>query len=169
MSMTADQIVRLLLARRRYAVARLWALTADYHTAEDLFSDLVAEAIRQPERFADEAHLDRWLKQLIRFRALNDLQRLRRPGALSEGLLEQLASDEQAETVGSPQVDALQRCLLRLSPYGQQLVELRYREGISGAVLAERLGRQLNTVYVALARVHKQLGACVRELLEGAR
>ena len=65
--------------------------------------------------------------------------------------------------------DALRTCLEQLSPYVQELIRLRYGEGLSGAGLAKALDRQVNTVYVALSRAHNTLATCVRTRLAESR
>ena len=60
---------------------------------------------------------------------------------------------------------ALRACLEQLSPYVQELIRLRYGEGLSGAGLAKALNRQVNTVYVALSRAHNTLATCIRTRL----
>ena len=56
-------------------------------------------------------------------------------------------------------------CLEQLSPCAQNLVKLRYAEGVSGERLAEVVDRSLNTVYVALSRIHRSLGDCIKQRL----
>lgn len=158
-------VVRELLRQRNRLVAYLWTLTGDHHLAEDLFQDLSSEAVHDDRAFADEAHLRRWLRQVARFRAIDALKRRQRePRPLEQEVLLRLESAGEDDWTASDadDVEALRDCLDRLSPYARALVRLRYGEGLSGATLAARLGRQLNTVYVALSRAHRTLGECVR-------
>jgi RNA polymerase sigma-70 factor (ECF subfamily) len=84
---------------------------------------------------------------------------------MDEILLDQM-EEIWAEHDPSPTADlveALRHCLERLSPNARELVKLRYQDGISGSRLAEVVNRQLNTVYVALSRIHRSLGDCIRQ------
>ena len=53
----------------------------------------------------------------------------------------------------------------RLTPNNREIVRLRYFEGRAGAQVAEAMGRKLETVYQALARIHRTLADCVRQRL----
>jgi DNA-directed RNA polymerase specialized sigma24 family protein len=91
------------------------------------------------------------------------------PRALSSDVLDALEAhwqqfDRQPDAELS---EALRNCLDRLSPYARQLIETRYVEHKRGNDLARTLKRSLNTVYVALSRVHNTLRDCLRQQLAG--
>lgn len=142
-----------------------YTIVRDEQLAEDVVQEVgLSLASRLPE-VDDLSHFERWLLRVTRHRAI-DCYRQRRgqPVALSEGALAAI-EDSFAEEGEGETTAALARCVAKLSRYGQQLVRLRYREGLIGAALARRLKRKPNAVYVALSRVHKELGACVRRQL----
>jgi DNA-directed RNA polymerase specialized sigma24 family protein len=55
----------------------------------------------------------------------------------------------------------------RLTLRAQQIVTLRYVQGLNGAQVAETLGRKVHTVYVALTRIHGRLRECVQSRIAG--
>ena len=61
------------------------------------------------------------------------------------------------------QIEALRICLEELTPRSQKIVRLRYGQGMKGAELAEVFQRPLNTIYVAVYRIHRALADCIRK------
>ena len=92
--------------------------------------------------------------------AINSAKRKGRQSTLLDGaLLDQYEGciEEEAEELSGPKYEALQDCLSQLTPYARRLVQLRYSEGLTGKSLGDTLGRKVDTVYVALSRVHRAL------------
>ena len=50
----------------------------------------------------------------------------------------------------------------------RKLVDLRYRQNVSGKEVARKLSLPVNTVYVAMSRIHRTLSECVRRHLAQA-
>jgi RNA polymerase sigma-70 factor (ECF subfamily) len=161
-------LVRLLLRYRTHLLAYIIAIVRDEHLAEDVYQDVAALAFERRDQIANEPALIGWLRTASRLQAMAALRRKSgSPRTLDDHVLELLGDDFEA-LAASPEgdeIDALRRCLATLSPYARQMVDLRYVEGVSGQLLADRLGRKLNTIYVALARIHRALGDCIRKRL----
>jgi RNA polymerase sigma-70 factor (ECF subfamily) len=160
-----ESIVLFLLRERIKLLAYIASIVRDDHLAEDVFQEVAVLALRKREEIHDPTHFLAWMRLVARNRALKCLRERGRCLFLDERLLAEL-EDQWADfdlTPAADLTDALRHCLAKLSPYAQQLIRLRYVEGISGARLAEALDRQLNAVYVALSRIHRSLGACIRQ------
>jgi RNA polymerase sigma-70 factor (ECF subfamily) len=171
--LTSETIAAVLLAERLPLTAYIAAVTRDFHRAEDIFQEVCVKAIGLASEFASETHALRWARVAGRNRAFDILRRdQRHPHNLGDELLETLAEEwpgsQDAETACATHA-ALSDCIQTLTPNNRELLRLRYFEGRSGAEVASALGRKLETVYQALARLHKSLGECVRaRLREGA-
>lgn len=61
-----------------------------------------------------------------------------------------------------PELEHLQSCLTKLTPYAQQVVNLRYGQGLTTQKVADALQRKVEAVYKALVRIHNALEECVR-------
>ena len=166
-----QDITATVLRERPSLVAYLATITRNYHLAEDVYQDVCVKAMGRADEFESIAHLLNWARLTGRNRAI-DLLRSRdgKYEGLSEQVLEARASvwsDTQAQHVAERQ-DALAKCLDELTSNNREIVRLRYFEGRSGSEVANLLNRKLETVYQALARIHKLLGECVqRRVLEG--
>jgi RNA polymerase sigma-70 factor (ECF subfamily) len=166
MALQQDVVVQLLLKHRGKLVGSIRAMVADEHLAEDIFQEVSIAAVSKCDEIADVDHFGPWVRCAARLQALMALRnRNRLPRALSAEVLDALEQhwhryDRQPDADLS---DALRNCLDRLSPYAKQLVETRYTDGKRGNDLAAALRRSLNTVYVALTRVHHTLRDCLQQ------
>jgi len=162
--LTAKETTTLLLSERLALTAYLATVARDYQIAEDVYQDVCVKAIVRREPFESAAHLRNWARAAGRNRAI-DLLRARdgRYEGLDEDVLAALADawpDPAADGWGRRR-EALARCMAELTPNNREILKLRYFEGRSGREVAEALGRKVETVYQALARIHKTLGACI--------
>ena len=168
MGLSQDEVVRLLLAGRAMILAYVQSIVRDPHTAEDVLQDISILAVNKREAIADEVHFRGWIRRAARLEAMNVLCRQKKaPRPLSEPILDLLEGhwDNQDDDWSARRIEALGVCLKKLTPGSRQLVEMRYGEGIAGNRLAELLGKPTNTIYVAMSRIHRKLGECVRRRL----
>jgi RNA polymerase sigma-70 factor (ECF subfamily) len=169
MALQQDLVVQLLLKHRAKLLGAIRAMVADEHLAEDIFQEVSIAAIAKCGEIADLEHFAPWVRCAARFQALMALRnRNRLPRALSAEALDALEAhwlqfDRKSD---ADMTDALRACVDRLSPYARQLIETRYRQGKKGNDLADALRRSLNTVYVALTRVHHTLRDCLKRQSE---
>ncbi len=166
MAITEKIILQVLIRDRALLLSRIDAVVRDPHLAEDVFQELSIQVLDQRDALKDEQHLIRWLRQAARHRAIDAYRsRSRQPLLLSEHV--ETMIDEQWGEIDSDDAqdmsDALHRCISRLSDYNRRLIELRYRENLTGRRLAEMLDRRTNTVKVALTRIHRALLNCVEQ------
>ncbi len=163
--MEQEAMLRLMLRERARLLAYIWTIVHDEHLAEDLFQEVSVTVLQGRMVVRDEEHLSKLLRRIARFKAIDVLrQRNLAPVSLDEATIDLLEARwrEQDGIDGTELMDALRGCVARLSPYAQELVRLRYAEGLTGQPLAERLNRRVESVYVALSRVHHALQECVR-------
>jgi RNA polymerase sigma-70 factor (ECF subfamily) len=168
MALQQDIVVELLLKHRGKLLGAIRAMVADEHLAEDIFQEVSIAAVSKCHEIVDIDHFGPWLRSAARFQALMALRnRNRLPRSLSIEVLDILEPyweqfDKQPDL---ELADALKICLERLGPYARTLIETRYREGKRGNNLAVALKRSMNTVYVALSRVHSTLRECLKREL----
>jgi RNA polymerase sigma-70 factor (ECF subfamily) len=164
MPVTEDLIVRELWRHRIRLLAYIEVIVRDRDLAEDVFQEVGVAALTKRDQINDREHLVRWLGQAARFHGLTAARNRSKHARLFDSRvldhIEAMWQREEPAATGSSGA-ALETCLERLTGYNRRLIELRYRQGLTGAALAEAAGRSKNTVYVALARVHKALAECV--------
>ena len=167
LDMTAEDITSCLLRERLALVGFISSVTRDFHIAEDIFQDVCVKAVGRAGEYESPQHLMNWARLMGRRRGIDVLRaRDGKVVGLSEEMLAALEPVwPEGDDAGSPALEALRKCLERLTPNNQEIVRLRYFEGRAGAAVAEAMGRKLDTIYQALARIHKTLGECVKQRL----
>jgi len=155
----------LLQAHRAMIVGYLGSILHDPHLVEDVFQEVALVVLRKGGALRSSRDFPTWVRRIARLEALTALRRLnRRPLPFDHSILDVLDAEWESGDAPeeSPQIDALRSCLERLTPQARKLVELRYAQDLSGQTLADRRLQPVNTVYVALARIHRVLSACIR-------
>jgi len=166
--MEQDELVRLLVREHVKLSAYIWSFVRHDQVTEDILQEVSMQAVRSQATITGEAHLLAWLRRVARNQCLNSLRASsRRTAALDDDLLEVLEVDWQKydRTSSYDVMDALKTCVEKLSPGNRRLISLRFGEDLRGQALAARLGRKLNAVHVALSRVYRALGDCIRRQL----
>lgn len=166
MSVTNKQLVQTLNTKRVQLMAYIRAIVPDYHLAEDVYQEVSVEVVSHLEKIQNEKHLVQWLYRTSKHRAINSAKRKGRQGMLLDGaLLDQYEGclEEEAQELTGPRYELLQNCLGQLTPYARRLIHLRYSEGLTGQSLSDKLDRKIDTVYVALSRVHRALRTCLNK------
>jgi len=148
------------------------SIVRDPDLAEDIFQNVAIVVLDKAGAVAKDEEFPIWVRRVARLESLTALrQRKRAPELLDSSVLE-LLEDQWTESDGAPAParKALRECVKKLSPYAQQLIHMRYVEELSALVVAERLNRSPNTIYVALSRTYRYLAGCVQRRLarEGA-
>ncbi len=169
MGLEQDMALRLLLQERAMLMGYILSIVRDHHQAEDVFQNVSLLVLKKSDLVEDAAAFPGWLRKAARFEALNAIRKEGRgPEPLDEVVLDSLEAHWKAQDAATPvSVGVLRDCVQKLTPRARRLVELRYGENVSGLKLAEKFSQPLNTVYVALSRIHRALGECVRRRLVG--
>ena len=156
-----------LLSERLPLTAFFASITRDHHLAEDVFQDVCVKAVARAERFDSSTHLLNWARLTGKNRAIDILRsRDGRYIGLSDEMLALLAADWPDQSQTSAMQDALAHCITQITPNNRDLLRLRYFEHRNCADVAAIMGRKIETVYQALARLHKTLGDCIRRRLQ---
>lgn len=167
-----DQAIKALMAERAPLLGYIRAIVGDPHLAEDIFQEVVLVVVKKGADHGDPQRFPAWIRTVARYESLAALRKRHAHVPFNDALLDafdaQWAACEEAEP-HRPAVDALRACLERLSPTSRKLVAAKYERSQSGEQIAAEIGRPVNTVYVALTRIHKALADCVRgRLARGA-
>lgn len=159
----ADEITAILLAERVPLMAFIASVTRDFHLAEDVFQEVCVRAVSLTSDFESAVHVIHWARVTGKNRAIDILRaRDERSEGLSAEILATLITEWPGNSVIAPRQEALRRCIEQLTPNSRELLRMRYFEKRSCPDIATALGRKIETLYQALARIHKSLGECVR-------
>ncbi len=129
----------------RYALT----LVRDESQAEDIAADVFLKAWRSRQSFRGQGSVTSWLLSITHNEALSALRAASRQPTADAGVL-----DLRHDTDPTPEAavelaadsDELQSAMVHLTPEQQQVLFLRFFEGLPHEAVAERLGRNANAV-----------------------
>ena len=154
--------IRVYLARR----------VGDAAAADDLAQEVFVAAMSRFVHPDDHPEIRAWLKTVARNKAVDYLRRktrqMTRPNDELDTILaaEQLNQSMDPETENEDSLGALRNCLAKLAPDSRQLIQSYYFAGQSAQSIAAENGQKGNAVRMALLRIRKTLGKCIRNQLE---
>jgi RNA polymerase sigma-70 factor (ECF subfamily) len=131
---------------RRYA--------SDPSEAEDIAQDALLRAWRRRSTLRDAARRDQWLAAIVRNEAFRQHAR---PRLNPTELIDVREGEEDARVLATVEVADLQAAMGRLTERDRSLLEMRYREDLTQAAIAHRLGIAEGTVKVRLHRARHRL------------
>ncbi len=160
-----DAIVKAVMQLKPRMYPYLLGILGNAEDAEDAFQDTVIVVMHKWQAYETDTNLKAWAFEIGRRTAL---KRLRTRGRQVNGLSQETMDLMQAELTTATSFDeglhrreALKICLQRLHENTRELLALRYREHLACEVIAEKLKRPLNSVYVSLSKARKQLRICI--------
>lgn len=166
--LSRDEGLRLLLSRRSELIAYLYTYVRDLHVAEDLFQEVTLRMVDRHGDIEDKSKAFSWARRVARNCAIDWLRKeKRRPIMLEDSTLELLDQRwEQTRKHDTTELlDAVTHCIGRLTPRAQRLVEMRFRNQMDTAEIAEASGRKVQSVYVAFSRIYSTLSQCIKQKL----
>jgi len=163
------EAIRLLLSQRGMLSGYIASITGDPVIAEDVFQELSMLVLEKHAQIHGPRAFPAWARTAARHLAMRHLRkRGREPMALSSEVIEVLEEEwDRHDDAGgeSDRLQALRTCMEHLTPRSRKLVKMRYELNHDGRQIAESFQRPINTIYVAMSRIHSTLADCVRRSL----
>lgn len=161
--------LRLFLQNERRLYAYILTLLPNRADADDVLQE---SSLVMWDKFDESAPPDdfaAWGCRIAYFKVLDFFKKSHRARVrFSQALLERLA-ETAVEQSGTLQLDdrrdALAGCIEKLSPRDRDLLSRRFTPGATTESTSVELGRSVDAVYKALARVRRALFECVERAL----
>ena len=142
------------------------SLLPDPDQAQDVIQETFITITAKAGDYQEGTNFKAWAFTIARFKVLEVFKKQKREAnRLSEAAINILASEAEELDEEDPKIDALNKCLEKLSEKTATMVELRYKEGLKPSVIAERIGWTAEAVYVALSRTRSSLKNCIMKQL----
>lgn len=145
----------------------------NFADAEDILQQVALDVSASFEKYDSGRPFIPWAMQIAKRRVV-DFYRSR-PNAvrlLDEVDLEHLAEAHQnLATTCAPSgevTDRLELCLNKLPQKSRKLIDLRYRDGMKPAEIAQNTGRSSGAIRVALNKIRNALQRCIMDAMEGS-
>ncbi len=163
-----EEFVRLFGANQGRVFAFLLTLLPSYADAQEILQQTSIVIWRKFDTFDPAGDFVRWACGIAYREALNHLKHQRRDRlAFSQQVLEKVAAErlDRGGVLDRCRL-ALQNCLQKLGNRDRQIIDNYYYQGRSTASeVAAALGRPVDTVYKALARIREALHLCIDRTL----
>lgn len=131
--------------------------------ADDLSQETFLKLLKKPPQISHPAALSGYLRRLAKHLFIDEVRR--RGRAVPENLDEADAVWEAAagRDDGDEWREALRDCLDRIEGRPRRVLRLKYRDRLSIAEVADRVGMTGNGIKALLARVKQRLRACIEK------
>ncbi len=162
-----EQFLRLLLPNQKRIYAYILTLVPHWSDADDIMQETTTAMWRKFDEFERGTDFVAWgvsiaRYEVLRFRRKQGANRLQ----FSDDLLNMIAQQvEAAANQADERLDALNECLEKLPERDRKLIRLRYESDVTIRTVAERVGRPVQGMYKAMARIHDALLQCIRRSL----
>lgn len=162
-----DGLIRSFQADRFRLIAYIRALVGDPELTEEIFQEVSVVVLQKIEAFDPSRDLQAWCRGIARNLVLRERERSRRLRIFdNQQILDLIDTAFEEKSRAEDAVDAqrslLRRCMGHLAEGSRELLDLRYRGGLSLRAIAGRMERTEGAVQVALSRVRKWLADCVQ-------
>jgi RNA polymerase sigma-70 factor, ECF subfamily len=161
--------LRLFLQNERRLYAYILTLVPNRADADDVLQEASLVLWDKFDAGQPPADFAAWACRIAYFKVLDFCKKRQRSRVVfSQAMLERLA-ETAVEQAASLQLDerrrALAGCVEKLSPRDRDLLACRFAEGATTQSTAARVGRSVDAVYKALARIRQALFDCVTRTL----
>lgn len=144
-------------------------LMPDIQHAEEVVQETNARIWAKRGEFTPGTNFKAWALAVARYEVLSYRKRQARSSRIRfSDELEKTIADEVAELNDETLArhEALRECLGTLTPKSREILSVRYGTEEKLAEFAERIGRSLGGIKVALTRIRSQLAVCIERRLK---
>jgi len=159
-----ERFLHLVTAHNRSIYAYIFSLVPDYFDADDIMQETVTFLFRRFNEYEPGTNFLAWALQVARLRVLSFFQAKKNRRLLfDQGLVDRIEADA-VTMVGqiNHRLEALRYCRKKLCASEDRLLKMRYEQELPVRRIGEELGRSVQSIYRALARIHEMLLRCVR-------
>jgi RNA polymerase sigma-70 factor (ECF subfamily) len=161
------QVQQLFVRHQQAVLGYVLSIEPNLADAQDILQEVFLTVSRKARTWTAETDFLAWVCTVARYEALHfQRTRARRPGRLDEDVIELLHAGEAVkESEWGRRVEALRRCLGRLTPRTKELIWRRYHGAQMPQQIAAGVGWTVNAVRVALTRARRMLRECMERQL----
>lgn len=166
----AEEFVFLLARHERMLRAYVHALVPHVQDADDILQEAKVRMWRSFSQFEAGTNFSAWARKVAFHQVLSYRKRRKRDRLdFSDEFLNTVASEYDQSSEDLEQRErALHGCIAKLPDDHREVLQLRYQEGFSLEVMADKLQRTVAALYRQLSRVRHVLHECVTRQLSHA-
>lgn len=159
-----EVFLRLLMAKRNQIYAFILTLIPNWADAEDIMQETTMTMWHKFDTFKLGTDFTAWgiriaYYEFLIFRRKQHNKKLQFRSEIIDTIAKQVSV---VFTEIDSRAELLQDCLDKLGRQDRQLLRMRYELGATTKSMAEKIGRPVQGLYKAMARIHNVLLHCVR-------
>ncbi len=162
-----DTAIVNLLTKNHYRIyAFIISLVANHSDADDIMQEVSTVIWNKRVSYMAGTDFVSWALTIAKFQVLKYRKKKKLVIPLDDEIIETLAEESQSRTVDvQSRIDALKKCVGKLSPEQRKFVELKYQDGLATQIISDRTGLSVYQIYRRFASIHGSLLRCVRRSL----
>lgn len=159
--------IKLYLANERRLYGFVRALVPNWSDVDDIIQETAAVLWSKFDQFERGTNFPAWAMKIAHNQVLN-YRKTRKKNTLyfsDETLLSLAENSSSAYQNSDERLGILKKCLQKLPPNEQSLIEMRYQPGGSTKSVSQQTGKELHVLYRFLNKIHAKLLLCIRRSL----
>ncbi|MBI9016048.1 MAG: sigma-70 family RNA polymerase sigma factor [Phycisphaerae bacterium] len=160
----AESFFSLFMQNQRKIYAYILMLVHNRTDADDIMQETAAILWSKFDQFRPDATFSTWAIGIARNKIMHFRQEYRRSRIqFTEEIFDQITTKASLfQDEKEDYLDAIDICVAKLSDDDQQIVKLRYNQGITIKSIAGHMGRSSQGIYKTMARIHSVLQECLQ-------
>lgn len=166
-SSNVNEFLRLIMAHQKPIYALILGMIPNRDDAEDIFQETVLVMWSKFDSFEKGTSFTAWGIKIAKYKIYQAHRRNARNNfRFSQAAFQSLQnkSDHFVKNI-ERRMQALRKCVRKLSKRDYELIQMRYENELSIKIIAERLGRSVQSIYKRMARINDSLIRCIRRML----
>jgi len=166
-SSKTNEFLRLLMKNQKRIYAFILSMVPNHEDAEDLFQETILVMWSKFESFERGTSFSTWGITVAKYKILSIRKKHSiRSYLFSQTALEVLQKDSEHFVQHiDRRMQALRSCVRKLRQKDYELIQMRYHDEAAIKIIADRLGRSVQSVYKRIARIHDTLLQCIRRTI----
>ena len=161
-----ESFISLLTANQQAIFNYVLACVVRPSDADDVMQDVSATMWKKFDQYQLGTNFLAWGMQIARHKVMDHCKKTESTTKhLSKECIELLDTDRRRPNKNKDddqRLDQLRSCINQLPPQLRSLIRIRYTDGLSSKIIAQRFGRNISSIYRMLAKTHDLLLSCLK-------
>lgn len=165
MSHPSEEFIASYTACQSQLFAFLLSILGHPHQAEEVLQEANLVIWRKADQFQPGTSFIAWAITIARYQAMAYREKQGREHLVFDDRVSEAIADAytQQDRWTGDRLSRLDHCFGKLPQAAQELLALRYREGLDPAGIAEKQGKTYRAIVQSLSRIRSILADCIRQ------
>lgn len=162
-----DEFVSLFFASQSRILSYILSLVPNIGDSEDILQEVWNIMWRKYDQYEQGTDFAAWGKRIAHYLIIDHIRKKSLKHVIvNDKLFEIISEKASAESHREDRrMDALGKCLRKLSQKDRDLIKLRYFENVKPVEIAKNFKASINSIYKSLSYVHGKLLLCMKRTM----